>query len=173
MQTTKIARPIEIGVFKTVEAADQAVHGLLAAGFTKEQVTVVCSDETKERHFREYEHQEPAGTHAPAAIASGGAIGATLGALAALIGGVATGGVGLLFTGGIAAWSGGVLGGLIGAMMTRGVEKELANYYNQAVVAGKILVAAELREGDDPQMLAKAADVLEQAGAEPVPLPEG
>ena len=173
MQTARIARPIEIGVFNTVEAADEAVHGLLDAGFTKEQVTVVCSDETKERHFREYEHQEPAGTFTPAAVASGGAIGATLGALAALAGGVATGGVGLLFTGGIAAWSGGVIGGLIGAMMTRGVEKELANYYNQAVVAGKILVAAELREGDDPQMLMTAAHVLEQAGAEPVPLPEG
>jgi len=146
---------------------------LLAAGFSKEQVTVVCSDETKERHFHEFEHQEPAGTYTPGAIAAGGAIGATLGALAAVAGGVATGGVGLLFTGGIAAWSGGVVGGLIGAMMTRGVEKELANYYNQAVVAGKILVAAEVREGDDPQMLATAACVLDEAGAEPVPLPEG
>jgi hypothetical protein len=168
-----LARPIEVGVFDTLEGAERAVHGLLAAGFPKEQITVVCSDETKERHFREFEHQEPAGAYTPAAVATGGAIGATLGALAAVAGGIATGGVGLLFTGGIAAWSGGVIGGLVGAMMTRGVEKELANYYNQAVVSGKILVAAEVHEGDDARMLQTAARILEEAGAEPVPLPEG
>jgi hypothetical protein len=173
MQTTNLTRPIEVGVFDTLEGAERAVHGLLDAGFTKEQITVVCSDDTKERHFRDFEHQEPAGTYTPAAIATGGAIGATLGALAAVAGGVAMGGVGLLFTGGIAAWSGGIVGGLIGAMMTRGVEKEIANYYDQAVIGGKILVAAEVHEGDDPRLLETAARVLDEAGAEPVPLAEG
>ena len=57
-------------------------------------------------------------------------------------------------------------------MMTRGVEKELADYYDQAVVRGKILVAAEDRNPAGRARLAEAARVLEEAGAEPLPLRE-
>ena len=67
--------PLRFGVFSMVEEADQAVAGLLAAGFTKDQITVICSDETRERHFKQFEHQQPAGEHTPAAIATGGTIG--------------------------------------------------------------------------------------------------
>jgi hypothetical protein len=55
-------------------------------------------------------------------------------------------------------------------MMTRGVEKELANFYQQAVIEGQILVAAESAE---PTMLQKAGGVLAAAGAKPLELPEG
>ena len=47
-----------MGIFSDVASADKAVHGLLAAGFTAEEVTVLCSDREKENHFREYEHQD-------------------------------------------------------------------------------------------------------------------
>ncbi len=77
MATSSTAeRPIEVGIFDSVESADRAVAGLLKAGFTVDQITVVCSDETKERYFRKYEHQEPAGTLSPITAAAGGAIGA-------------------------------------------------------------------------------------------------
>ena len=36
-------RPIRVGVFENVEQADAAVSDLLAAGFTKEEITVICS----------------------------------------------------------------------------------------------------------------------------------
>jgi hypothetical protein len=62
---------------------------------------------------------------------------------------------------------------LVGAMMTRGVEKELANYYQQAVVDGQILVAAEDPGPNHTAALARAAKILSDAGAKPVPLPEG
>ena len=90
-----------------------------------------------------------------------------------MIGTVATGGVGLLAAGGASAWAGGIVGGLIGAMMTRGIEDELANYYDQAVVRGKILVAAEDRSERGSERLAAAERVLAEAGAEPVSLPAG
>ena len=57
-----------------------------------------------------------------------------------------TGGLGLLVFGPMflsSACAGALVGGLVGAMTTRGIEKEIANYYDQAVVQGKILVAAE------------------------------
>jgi hypothetical protein len=165
-------RKLRVGVFNTVEAAERAVRGLMAAGFSPDEITVVCSDPEKERHFRAFEHQEPAGTTTPGAAIAGGAIGATLAGLTVILVGAATGGVGLLVAGGAAAWAGGVAGGLVGAMMTRGVEKELANYYNQAVLDGKILVAAEKHDANLGK-LAKAEAILTEAGAEPIALPEG
>lgn len=167
------SRPIRVGVFSTMAQADHAVRDLLAAGFTKEQITVVCSDKYTEQHFKQFDHQQPAGTHTPAAAATGGAIGALLGGLTAVAGFMATGGVGLLAGGAVWAWSGAVAGGLIGAMMTRGVEKELANYYDQEVTRGKILVAAEQTDAGKTAMLAKAEEIFSRTGAEPVSLPEG
>lgn len=163
----------QAGVFDDVDAARQAVHGLLEAGFTKEQINVVCSDETKERHFQEFEHQEPAGTYTPTATIVGGTIGAALGGIAVVASAAVTGSLTLWAAGPITAWAGGVAGGLVGAMMTRGVEKEIADFYQQAVVSGQILVAVEDARPDNQRSLAKAAQVLAAAGAKPLSLPEG
>jgi hypothetical protein len=163
----------EAGVFDDVDSARQAVHGLLVAGFSREQINVVCSDETKERYFHEFEHQEPAGTYTPTATVVGGSIGAALGGLAVIASAAATGSLALWAAGPITAWAGGVAGGLVGAMMTRGFEKEIANFYQQAVVSGRILVAVEDDRPNNESSLAKAAQVLARAGAKPLPLPEG
>ena len=173
-QTTlpeRLQRPVRAGVFPTVAAASEAVRRLLAAGFSKEQITVICSDETKEKYFSEFEHQQPAGANTPAAAAVGGAIGASLGGAAAGAVGLALGGVPLIGAAGIGIWAGGVLGGFLGAMATRGIEKEAANYYDQAVAEGKLLVAVE--EHDQLPSLALAEHVLADSGAEPLPLREG
>jgi hypothetical protein len=168
----QLDQPIRVGIYSSIQNAEHAVHGLINLGFTKDQITVICSEDWKAAHFREYHHEDPAGAHTPAAIAVGGALGAVLGGMVAVVGTVATGGVGLLAAGGASAWAGGIVGGLIGAMMTRGVEKELADYYDQAIVAGKILVAVEDRSDRGAQNLAAATRVFEEAGAEPVSLSE-
>ena len=168
----KQKRPVRAGVFATLQGAERAVLGLLDAGFSKDQITVICSDETKEKYFREFEHQESAGSNTPAAAATGGAIGATLGAAATGAVGVATGGLPLLVAGGIGLMAGAVWGGFLGAMMTRGTEKEAADFYDQAVQRGKLLVAVEESDSRDPP-LADAERVLAHAGAEPLPLVEG
>jgi hypothetical protein len=166
-------RPLEVGVFNSIDAARKAVHDLMGAGFSAKDITVVCSDETKERYFSEFEHQEPAGTFTPTASIAGGTIGAIVGGLAVVGSAIATGSVALWAAGPISAWAGGVAGGLVGAMMTRGVEKELANFYQQAVVEGQILVAAEDHSGGSEKHLLQAARVLADAGAQPLPLREG
>lgn len=173
MSTSIQHRPIELGIFETVQSARQAVDGLLAAGFTTSQITVVCSDHNKAELFHEFEHQQPAGTHGTAATLIGGTIGATLGGLTAIVTAVATGSLSLWVAGPISLWGGGVAGGLVGAMMTRGIEKELANFYQQSVIDGQILVAAEDEGPDAERSLARAAKVLAEAGARPLPLLEG
>jgi hypothetical protein len=171
--TTTTERPVEVGVFDTVQAAGRAVDGLMGVGFTIDQITVVCSDETKERYFREFEHQKPAGTHDLTATIAGSAIGAILGGLSVVATAVATGGLAILAAGPLTAAAGGLAGGFVGAMMTRGVEKELANFYQQAVLEGRILVAAEDHGPASTESLARAARVLAQAGARPLTLKEG
>jgi predicted lipid-binding transport protein (Tim44 family) len=166
-------RPIRVGVFDTVDEAAIAVRRLLEAGFPRESVTVVCSDETKEQYFREFEHQQPAGQETPVYAVTGGLIGALAGGMTVVAFSVATGGVALLAAAPISAGVGGVIGGFVGAMMSRGVEKELANYYSEAVVAGRLLVAAEAHGEDEDARLAIAERILATSGAAPVELPEG
>lgn len=168
-----LARPVRAGVFRGRRAAHAAVDALLAAGFRREQITVICSDETKEREFREFEHQQPAGANTPGAAVAGSSIGAAVGGLAASAAGIAAGGVPLLIVGGAGLLTGGVLGGFLGAMLTRGVEKEAANFYDQAVSSGRILVTVEQHGEGAATALARAEQILASAGAEPLPLTEG
>jgi hypothetical protein len=164
--------PLRVGVFDTIEQGDAVVSELLGLGFTVGQITVVCSEASIQRHFAAFEHEDPSGTHTPKAALTGGILGATLGGLAAVAGVAATGGVSLLAAGGLALWTGGVVGSLVGAMMTRGVEKEAADYYDQSVARGKILVAAEQKGPGKAGMLAEAEKVFERHGAHPMPMPE-
>ena len=171
--TQTLDKPVRAAVFATVERAERAVSALLSAGFSVAEITVVCSDETKERYFRPFEHEQPAGTNTPLAATVGGAIGASIFGLTAVGAGIATGGVALIAAGGGAMWFGGMIGGFIGAMLTRGFEHEAANYYDQAVSAGKILVAVEDHGPQAASRLLRAERVFTDCGAEPVPLSEG
>jgi hypothetical protein len=172
-QPTAQNRPIRVGVFESVEKARRAVQGLLDAGFTKDQITVVCSDKHRERLFKEFEHQDPAGTTTTEKAVAGGLIGATLGGAAGLAVAIASGGIGFLIAGGVFVAAGGTFGGLIGAMMSRGVEKELANFYDQEVEKGKLLVAAEDEGPEAAAHLIQAERILAEADAVPMKLPEG
>ena len=164
-------RPVRAAVFDTVAQVDAVVSRLLEASFTKEQVTVICSDEAKERHFEAFQHQEPAGSHTETAVEAGAAAGTILGGFAALAGVTATGGLGLVAAGGLLGL--GITGPFVGAMMTRGFEKEAADFYDQAVVVGKILVAVEDHSERRADALRIAERIFAEAGAEPVALTEG
>lgn len=164
---------VRVGVFQRIADADNAVRRLLEAGFDKEQISVICP-ECSQDAYQQYQRQEPAGSHLPEAVAGGGAIGAVLGGLAAATGVAATGGTGLLIAGPmiLGAGGGGIAGGFVGAMLTRGVEKEAADYFDQSLGKGDILVAAECPEGDEPaQRAAEAA--FEAAGSDPIALKKG
>ena len=80
-------KSVRARVFSDLPSADRAVNALLAAGFTKDAITVVCADKDRE-HYKAFTQHEPAGSHTLVSAASGGVIGAVLGGLA-LAGGVA------------------------------------------------------------------------------------
>jgi hypothetical protein len=164
-------RPVRAGVFDTVAEAERAVENLLAEGFPTERISVVCSDEAKERHFAEFLHDAPAGTTTPVTAARGGVIGGLAGGALGVAGVALTGGIGLIAVGPLLI--GTVFGTFVGAMVSRGLEHEVANYYDQALRRGQILVAAEIGPDDDPALLARAERVLSREGSRTVSLPEG
>lgn len=174
MQATTTDLPFRVGVFTTIAEAERAVHDLLAAGFTRDELAVLCSDKHKERHFRgEVQTPAPAGAYTPQGIVAGSAVGAVVGGLMLAASSLATAGVPLL-AGGAALIGGGALAGsFTGAMMTRGLQKEIADYYEQSLELGQILVAVEVHGSNAEQRLDRAAAILRGEGTQPVPLPEG
>lgn len=164
---------IRVGVFESAAAADRAVARLIAAGFEPDAVSVVCPTCAVDE-FEPAQHVEPAGAHTRTAALTGGAIGSLLGGFSMAVA-AATGGVGLLIAGPLllGAAAGGVAGGFIGAMTTRGIEHEIANFYDQALEKGQVLVAVE-RLGQDGNPDASVAErVLAEAGVLPLELPQG
>jgi hypothetical protein len=166
------AASARVGVFSSVEQADRVVGELLAAGFPKNRISVICSDHVTEELFAPYRHPPLPKEHLSQAVAGGASIGAiALGGAAAIVG-VTTAGVGLAVVGPILLGLGGgaVVGGLVGGMMTRGFTREMADYYDQAVTQGKILVAVEDESRASQRRLAEAENIFHRNGAEPVPL---
>ncbi len=173
MATQPVDKPFRVGVFDTVAHADRAVHNLLAAGFSKEQMTVMCSDKYKEQFFDNLPTPEQAGSHTPVAVATGGLIGATIGGLLLAATAISTGGATLLAAGTVLVGGGAIAGSFTGAMATRGFENEVVNYYDQAVQRGKILVAVEVHGEGKEARLAEAEHILAEAGVEPKALVRG
>lgn len=161
-----LEKTVRAGVFSDIRKADAAVAGLVAAGFPKDRITVICPRCSDER-YQEYCQREPAGTKTGKAAALGGAIGSVLGGLGALTGVVLTGGTALLAVGPLLI--GGGAGSFIGAMMSRGFEREVTNYYDQALQRGKILVAVQEPDGPEQvKRLAEAERILASSGPEPM-----
>jgi hypothetical protein len=170
MQHAKKPR-VHVGVFDRIADADRAVQELVDAGIAKERITVVCPTCTKEK-YEGFKKLEPSGSHAVAGAATGGAIGALLGGLVGATtvaaATAATAGTGLLVAGTLLSAGGGaaVFGGFVGAMMTRGMEHEVADFYDQALEKGQILVAVERGDDVTPEQVAAADRIFAALGVE-------
>ena len=86
-----IATQTRAGAFDSVPFADCAIRRLLAAGFSKDQLAVICPATLKDHFLPEAPHAEAPAATAIHALVMGGASGATLGGLA-LVATVLTGG---------------------------------------------------------------------------------
>lgn len=162
-------KPIRIGVFDSLSNAEQAFDGLREAGFTHDELSVLCSEQQHRKHFpdedTEADEQDPA-----TSAAIGGAVGGLLGSATAAAGLATVGGLPIVVAGAFAAaLAGGVVGGLSGAMAARGFDSKLTDYFDQAVTNGKILIGVEPADSD-AERLAKASSILRDAGAEPLSL---
>ena len=168
MQQHLLPEDTRAEVFDTVAKADQAIRGLLAAGFTKDQITVVCPAKFKDQCLCPTpDAKTPEG--AIETIAKGGAAGAALGGLA-LAAAVLTGGLSVpaaaLLIGGSA-----LAGGFSNLIVSKGYEVEAHDYIKQAIRAGRIVVGVDVLGDNSAARLAEAQRILDHAGGkQPRPL---
>src|SRR5438876_4491307 len=155
------------GLFKTRAAAEAAVDAIIKRGYTRDDISVLMSDATRDKEFAVQTR-----SHAADGLGIGGAIGGTVGAVLATIVAVATAltipGVGLVVAGPIAAalagaGAGGATGGLIGLLIGTGIPEHRAKVYDTDVRGGGILLGVEAKTSDEVD---KIETLLEDIGAE-------
>lgn len=154
---TKRSRMVT-GLFRDRDSAEKAYGSLTTRGYTKDDVNLIMSDETRKKHFtddgRETEIGNKALEGAGTGAAIGGTIGATLAAIAAIGTTLALPGLGLLIAGPIAAGlagagAGGATGGIIGALVGAGIPEERVKRYEEGLKSGGIVMGVTPRSDDD------------------------
>jgi len=157
------------GLFKTRAAAEAAVDAIIKRGYTRDDISVLMSDATKNKEFAVQTK-----SHAADGMGVGGAIGGTVGAVLLAIAAVGTSiaipGIGLVVAGPIAAalagaGAGATTGGLIGLLIGTGMTDHRAKVYDTGVRGGGILLGVEAKTGEDVE---KLETLLEDIGAENV-----
>lgn len=163
----KVTTKLVTGLFKSKVAAEAAVDALLKRGFTREDLSVLMSDETRSKHFALQSRTHAADGLGIGAV-TGGAVGAVLAAIAAVGSTLFLPGLNLVIAGPIAAalaglGAGGAAGGLIGALVGAGIPEYRAKVYEAGLRSGGILVGVEARADEDVDRL---EELLDQLGAE-------
>ena len=151
-------------IFTDRDAAETAYDALLAHGFSKDDVNIVMTDETRKQHFDTNTSDDDSALtdKAMEGAGKGSAIGGTVGAVAAAIAAIGTTlalpGLGLLIAGPLAAGlagagAGGLAGGLIGALVNSGIPEETAKAYESGLKSGGIVVGVHPRDEADKAYL--------------------
>lgn len=154
------------GLFKTRAAAEAAVDAIIKRGYTRDDISVLMSDATKNKEFAVQTR-----SHAADGLGVGGAIGGTVGAVLLAIAAVGTSisiPGGIFIAGPIAAalagaGAGATTGGLIGLLIGAGLTEHRAKVYDTGVRGGGILLGVEAKTSDDVD---KLETLLEDIGAE-------
>ena len=152
-------------IFSDRDSAESAYDSLLAHGFSKDDVNIVMTDETRKQHFDTTDNDNDDSALSDKALegaGKGSAIGGTVGAVAAAIAAIGTTlalpGLGLLIAGPLAAGlagagAGGLAGGLIGALVNSGIPEETAKAYESGLKEGGIVVGVHPRNEADQAYL--------------------
>jgi len=161
--TSKNSSGMLTGLFSDRESAERAYQGLSGRGYTKDDINVVMSDETRKRHFSEggkatTELGNKAAEGAGIGRALGGTIGATLAAITAVGTNLVIPGLGLVVAGPLAAaaagaGAGAATGGLLGALVGWNIPEERVKRYESGLKQGGILMGVEPRSEDDAAYL--------------------
>ena len=149
------------GMFRDRESAERAYDAMATRGYSRDDVNLMMSDETRKRHFSADAKDTELGSKALEGAGAGAAIGGTVGGVLAAIAAAATlaiPGVGLVVAGPIAAalagaGAGGLTGGIIGALIGSGIPEDRARLYDAGVKEGGIVMGVTPRSDDDADYL--------------------
>lgn len=156
-ETTNRSRSVH-GLFNDRDSAERAYRSLSDRGYTTDDVSVLMSDDTRNRHFGEGTPDTELGSKALEGAGAGSAIGGTIGAIIGGIAAIGTNvvlpGLGLIVAGPLAAalagaGAGGLTGGLIGALVGSGIPEEHAKDYEEGIKNGGIYMGVNARNDED------------------------
>jgi hypothetical protein len=152
--------PISVGYFDAVEEADRAVHALLAAGFSKQQLAVICPKKFETHFAAEANLAQRPGSNAGVEIAEGAGLGLAIGGIALAAGALVTGGAGLIPAIPVLLGGGALAGGFTSYILSDGYGKGVGEFYEEAVHLGKIVVGVDLKDVTEPARIAEAEQIL-------------
>jgi hypothetical protein len=150
------------GMFRDRESAERAYNSLSTRGYSKDDVNLVMSDDTRKRHFGDDSADSDLGDKALEGAGAGSAIGGTLGAIVGAVAAIGTSvalpGLGLIIAGPLAAGlagagAGGLTGGLLGALVGSGIPEDRAKEYESGVKEGGIVMGVTPRNDEDATYL--------------------
>lgn len=151
-------RSMLTGMFRDRESTENAYNSLHERGYTKDDINLVMSDDTRKKHFSGDVKETEIGTKAAEGAGKGSAIGGTVGAIVGVIAALGTSlvipGLGIILAGPIAAGlagagAGGITGGIIGALVGSGIPEERAKLYESGIKNGNIVMGVHPRNEED------------------------
>jgi len=155
------------GIFDSRIVADTAVAELLDVGFTKDNISLIMSEQTKKTFFSSTDDEA---NRTAKGATTGAVLGGALGALVAgltVAGTLVTSGGALLLSGPIVAvlsgaGAGGVVGGLAGALTRAGFAADEASRFEEEIKRGKAVVVVH---ADTEEKVSRAKVALQHCGA--------
>ncbi len=157
-QNNSTNRSMLTGMFRDRETTESAYKTLQEKGYSNDDISLVMSDETRNKHFSGDEGETAIGTKVAESAGKGSAIGGTVGAIVGVIAAIGTSlvipGLGLVIAGPIAAGlagagAGSITGGIIGALVGSGIPEDRAKLYESGIKSGHIVVGVHPRSDDD------------------------
>ncbi|WP_318640769.1 hypothetical protein [Flavobacterium ardleyense] len=155
-------RPMMTGMFADRESTESAYNALHERGYTKDEINLIMSDDTREKYYSDKNDHSELGTKAAETAGTGSAIGGTLGAIVGIIAAIGTSvvipGLGLIIAGPIAAGlagagAGGIAGGLVGALVGSGIPEDRAKVYESGINDGHVVMGVRPRSDEDADYL--------------------
>jgi hypothetical protein len=145
-------------MFRDRDSAERAYASCLNRGYTKNDLNLLMSEESRTRHFPKDAATTELGSKAAEGVGIGAAAGGGLGAL--LLGlaaaGFAVPGLPIIAMGPLAAaftgaGTGGAVGALVGALIGKGIPEDQAKIYEHGVKEGGIVFAVTPRTDEDAE----------------------
>jgi hypothetical protein len=146
------------GLFRDGDTAERAYQALRSRGYSEADVSLMMSDETRQRLVSGgaapasglgHKALEGAGVGAGVGVVAGGVLGALVAAATVVVPGV-----GLVIVGPVAAalagaGVGGAAGGMLGALVGAGIPEDQAKTYESGLRAGGIVIGVAPRTDED------------------------
>lgn len=158
MESTNSNYPMATGMFADRQSTENAYNMLHDKGYTKDEINVIMSDETRNTHYSDEDTE--LGSKAAEGAGTGSAIGGTLGAIAGVVAAIGTSlvipGLGLVIAGPIVAGlagagAGGITGGLVGGLIGSGMPEDRAKQYEAGIKQGNVVLGVHPRNEEDAQ----------------------